>query len=75
MLNGHNWGSFGVQGVPYGKRYLMVELKEPVQADETIELHLAKYIVRDDEVTDGISANSLIKKDRNRRIVRYINNI
>lgn len=60
MLN-HNWSSFGVQGVPYGKVF-DGELKVSTEADETIELHLAKYIVRDSEVVDGISSDSLIKK-------------
>ena len=61
MLN-HNWSSFGVQGVPYGKVF-DGELKVSTEADETVELHLAKYIVRDSEVVDGISSDSLIKKD------------
>lgn len=61
MLN-HNWSSWGgIQGIPYGKVF-DGEIKASTEIDEAVELHLSKYIVRDDEVTDGISANALIKK-------------
>lgn len=61
MLN-HNWSSWGgIQGIPYGKVF-DGELKASTEIDEAVELHLSKYIFRDDEVTDGISANALIKK-------------
>lgn len=60
MLN-HNWGSFGVQGIPYGKVF-DGRLEPSTENDETTGLYLDKYIVRDDEVTDGISSNALIKK-------------
>lgn len=61
FMYGHNWGSFGIQGVPYGKVF-DGRLEPSSEADETVGLYLDKYIVRDDEVVDGISANSLIKK-------------
>jgi len=60
MLN-HNWGSFGVQGIPYGKVF-DGRLDPSIEADETVGLYLDKFIVRDSEVVDGISADSLIKK-------------
>lgn len=61
MLN-HNWNNWGgIQGIPYGKVF-DGEIKASTEIDEAVELHLSKYIVRDDEVTDGISANALIKK-------------
>lgn len=61
MLN-HNWSSWGgIQGIPYGKVF-DGEIKASTEIDEAVELHLSKYIFRDDEVTDGISANALIKK-------------
>jgi hypothetical protein len=61
MLN-HNWSNWGgIQGIPYGKVF-DGEIKASTEIDEAVELHLSKYIVRDDEVTDGISANALIKK-------------
>ncbi|MDR7856090.1 hypothetical protein [Tissierella sp.] len=62
FMYNHNWNSWqGLQGVPYGKVF-DGELKPSLVNDETIELHLSKFIVRDDEVVDGMSANSLIKK-------------
>lgn len=61
FMYGHNWGSFGIQGVPYGKVF-DGRLEPSSEADETIGLYLDKFIVRDDEIIDGISANSLIKK-------------
>lgn len=61
MLN-HNWSSWGgIQGIPYGKVF-DGELKVSLEDNEATELHLSKYIVRDDEIVDGISANALIKK-------------
>ncbi len=61
MLN-HNWSNWGgIQGIPYGKVF-DGEIKASTEIDEVVELHLSKYIFRDDEVTDGISANALIKK-------------
>lgn len=61
MLN-HNWSNWGgIQGIPYGKVF-DGEIKASTEIDEAVELHLSKYIFRDDEVTDGISANALIKK-------------
>ena len=61
MLN-HNWRNWGgIQGIPYGKVF-DGEIKASTEIDEAVELHLSKYIFRDDEVTDGISANALIKK-------------
>ena len=62
FMYGHNWGSWGgVQGVPYGKVF-DGRLKPSSEADETVGMYLDKFIFRDDEVIDGISANSLIKK-------------
>jgi hypothetical protein len=61
MLN-HNWSSFGgVQAVPYGKVF-DGRLENSNGTNETVSLLLDKYIVRDDEVVDGVSANALIKK-------------
>ena len=61
MLN-HNWSSWGgIQGIPYGKVF-DGELKVSLEDNEATELHLSKYIVRDDEIVDGVSANALIKR-------------
>ncbi len=60
MFN-HNWSSFGVQGIPYGKVF-DGEIKASTEIDEAVEMHLTRYIARDDEVVDGISANALIKR-------------
>lgn len=61
MLN-HNWNNWGgIQGIPYGKVFdgrLVASNAE----GETVEMHLDKYIVRDDEIIDGVSANALIKR-------------
>lgn len=61
MLN-HNWSNWGgIQAIPYGKVF-DGKIIDSVEDGETVSMHLSKYIVRDDEVTDGISANALIKK-------------
>jgi hypothetical protein len=61
MLN-HNWSNFGgLQAVPYGKVF-DGRLESSNSTNETVSLLLDKYIVRDDEVVDGVSANALIKK-------------
>lgn len=61
MLN-HNWSNWGgIQGVPYGKVF-DGRIVDSYEDGETKALYLDKYIFRDDEVTDGISANALIKK-------------
>lgn len=61
MLN-HNWSNWGgIQGIPYGKVF-DGELKVSLEDNEATELHLSKYIVRDDEIVDGVSANALIKR-------------
>ncbi len=57
----HSWAQWNSKGIPYGK--VFEGLTRPSnKEDETTELHLSRYIVRDDEVIDGISANALIKK-------------
>ena len=62
FMYNHNWTSYeGLQGVPYGKLF-DGKLSPSVCEGETTELHLTKYIVRDDEAVDGMSANALIKK-------------
>lgn len=62
FMYNHNWGSSqGLKGVPYGKVF-DGEIKASTENDETVGLYLSKYIVRDDEVVDGMSANALIKK-------------
>lgn len=62
FMYNHNWSGYqGLQGVPYGKVF-DGEIKASAETDETVGLHLSKYIVRDDEVVEGMSANSLIKK-------------
>lgn len=60
MLN-HNWSSGGIQGIPYGKVFDGRIVPSSAEG-ETVEMHLDKFIFRDDEVTDGVSANSLIKR-------------
>ena len=61
MFN-HNWSSRGgIQGIPYGKVF-DGRLEPSGEANETVGLYLDKYIVRDDEISDGISANALIKR-------------
>ncbi|HHX61004.1 MAG TPA: hypothetical protein GX707_09885 [Epulopiscium sp.] len=60
MLN-HNWSSGGIQGIPYGKVFDGRIIPSSAEG-ETVEMHLDKFIFRDDEVTDGVSANSLIKR-------------
>jgi hypothetical protein len=61
MLN-HNWSNFGgLQAVPYGKVF-DGRMENSTENGETMSLFLDKYIVRDDEVVDGVSANALIKK-------------
>ena len=60
MFN-HNWSSFGIQGIPYGKVF-DGEIKASTEIDEAVEMHLTRYIARDDEVVDGISANALVKR-------------
>jgi len=61
MLN-HNWSNWGgIQAVPYGKVFEGT-VEKSSQDGETVALYLTKYIVRDDEVVDGVSANALIKK-------------
>ena len=62
FMYNHNWRGYeGLQGVPYGKVF-DGRLKTSTEEGEATELYLDKYIVRDDEVVDGMSANSLIKK-------------
>lgn len=61
MLN-HNWSSWGgIQGIPYGKVF-DGRLVSSSAEGETVEMHLDKYIVKDDEIIDGVSANALIKR-------------
>ncbi len=61
MLN-HNWGFLsGGKGIPYGKVF-DGDIVESGEGGENHELYLSKYIVRDDETVDGISANALIKR-------------
>lgn len=61
MLN-HNWNNYGgVQAIPYGKVFDGRILPSSVEG-ETVEMHLDKFIFRDDEITDGVSANALIKR-------------
>ena len=62
FMYNHNWGGYtGLQGVPYGKVF-DGRIESSAEADETVSMILEKYIVRDSEVVDGMSANSLIKK-------------
>ena len=61
MLN-HNWSNWGgIQAVPFGKVF-DGRIENSNDEGETVSMHLDKYIVRDDEVVDGVSANALIKK-------------
>lgn len=61
MLN-HNWSNWGgIQAVPFGKVF-DGRLENSSGGDEAVEMHLDKYIVRDDEMIDNVSANALIKK-------------
>lgn len=61
MLN-HNWSNWGgIQAVPYGKVF-DGKTEESNLNGETMSLILDKFIVRDDEVVDNVSANALIKK-------------
>lgn len=61
MLN-HNWSNWGgIQAVPYGKVFDGT-VEESTEEGETVALFLTKYIVRDNEVIDGVSADALIKK-------------
>lgn len=61
FMYNHNWSSFSAQGMPYGKVFGGSLLPSDTPG-ETTELHLERYIVRDDEVIDGISNNALIKR-------------
>lgn len=61
FMYNHSWSQWNSKGVPYGKvfdGFTQASDKE----NETTELYLSRYIVRDDEIIDGISANALIKK-------------
>ncbi len=61
MLN-HNWSKWGgIQAVPYGKVFDGI-VEQSIEEGETVSLSLSKYIVRDSEVVDGVSADALIKK-------------
>lgn len=61
MLN-HNWSNWGgIQAVPYG-RVFDGRIEQSSAEGETASMFLDKYIVRDSEVVDGISADALIKK-------------
>lgn len=61
MLN-HNWSNWGgIQGIPYGKVFDGRVVSSNAEG-ETVEMHLDKFIVRDDEIIDGVSANALIKR-------------
>lgn len=60
MFN-HSWAAFGVQAIPFGKVF-DGRLKKSITEGETVEMFLDKYILRDDEIIDGISANALIKR-------------
>lgn len=61
MLN-HNWRNWGgIQAVPYGKVFDGA-IEQSTEEGETVSLSLSKYIVRDSEVVDGVSADALIKK-------------
>ena len=61
MLN-HNWSwSSNGQAIPYGKVF-DGRVADSQDEGETVALFLDKYIVRDDETVDGMSANALIKK-------------
>lgn len=60
MFN-HSWSDFGSKGVPYGKVFDGRVVNSDKEG-QGVELYLDKYIVRDDEIVDGISANALIKR-------------
>lgn len=61
MLN-HNWSNWGgIQAVPFGKVF-DGRIENSNDEGETVSMYLDKYIVRDDEIVDGLSANALIKK-------------
>ncbi|MCX7773611.1 MAG: hypothetical protein N2376_10925, partial [Clostridia bacterium] len=61
MLN-HNWSSWGgVQAIPFGKVF-DGRLENSSNEGETVEMHLDKFIIRDDEIVDSVSANSIIKR-------------
>lgn len=61
MLN-HSWASWGgAKGIPYGKVF-DGKIESSKNNGESVALLLDKYIVRDSEVTDGVSADALIKK-------------
>jgi hypothetical protein len=61
FMYNHSWSQWNSKGVPYGKVFEGY-VQSGGEKNETVELYLTKYIVRDDEVIDGISANGLIKK-------------
>ncbi|OPX46404.1 hypothetical protein CLHUN_02200 [Ruminiclostridium hungatei] len=60
MFN-HSWSQFGSKGVPYGKVF-DGRTQPDTENGETISMSLDKYIIRDDEAVDGVSANALIKR-------------
>lgn len=60
MFN-HSWSQFGSKGIPYGKVF-DGRTQPDTENGETISMSLDKYIIRDDEAVDGISANALIKR-------------
>lgn len=62
FMYNHNWSSYqGLQGVPYGKIF-GGRIEASNDEGETMAMYLDKYIARDDNVVDGMSANALIKK-------------
>lgn len=62
FMYNHNWSSReGLQGVPYGKVF-GGRIEASDAEGETMAMSLDKYIARDDNVVDGMSANALIKK-------------
>lgn len=64
FMYNHNWSSYlggGLQGVPYGKVFAG-RIEASSDEGETVAMYLDKYIARDDNVVDGMSANALIKK-------------
>lgn len=62
LMYNHNWSSYeGLQGVPYGKIF-GGRIEASTDEGETMAMYLDKYIARDDNVVDGMSANALIKK-------------
>ncbi len=60
MFN-HSWSQFSSKGVPYGKVF-DGRTQPDTENGETISMSLDKYIIRDDEAVDGVSANALIKR-------------